>query len=256
MSSTTDRAALSWCEERLLQPREPLRLARLFTPSARRDGASVIGALYIELEAIARGQRDLNVARAKLGWWREELARMDAGEPEHPATRLLAESNVTPDVDRLIDLVTCMELSLLEGKPDSAAEANERARRNGTRLVAVLNETLASQPVQQENVTPRRLARAIGLARMLNLNLAEAVHNEALTQARADLADDCKYLSACVPAVRVLAVLAWDIANHPNSDRSSQSVNARLRIFRAWRAARGKYPRELRKSMRNGRFAA
>src|SRR5699024_1887065 len=98
MSPAADRDALGWCEERLLQPREPLQLARLFTPSARRGGATAIGVLYIELEAIARGQRDLNVARMNLGWWREELARLEAGEPAHPATRLLAENPGSPAI--------------------------------------------------------------------------------------------------------------------------------------------------------------
>lgn len=256
MTSATERDTHSWCEERLLQPHEPLQLARLFTPSARRDGATAIGALYIELEAIARGQRDLNVARMKLGWWREELARLDAGEPAHPATRLLADSHVSPDVDRLIDLVTCMELSLLEGKPDSTAEANERAQRNGTQLVAALNETLASPLKQHENVTPVRLGRAIGLARMLDMNLTEAIHDEALAQARVDLIADRRHLWACVPAVRVLAVLAWDQVNQPNNGSSSRNVNARLRIFRAWRAARGKYPRGLQKAVQGGHSTA
>jgi len=256
MSPATERDTSSWCEERLLRPHEPLQLARLFTPSAQRGGATAIGALYIELEAIARGQRDLNVARMKLGWWREELARLEAGEPAHPATRLLAESNVSPAVGRLIDLVTCMELSLLEGNPDSGAEASERAHRNGTRLVVTLNETLASPLEEHDKVAPARLGRAIGLARMLGMNLTEAIHNEALAQARADLVADRRYLAACAPAVRVLAVLAWEHINHPNKDPSSQGANARLRVFRAWRAARGKYPRGLRKAVQSGHSSA
>lgn len=256
MTGTSSNDTRTWCEERLRRPHEPLRLARLFTPPAWRAATTAIGALYIELEAIARGQRDLNVARMKLGWWREELARLDEESPAHPATRLLAGSNAAPVAGRLIDLVTCMELSLLEGSPDSPIDAAQRAERNGSQLVATLNAALQPRNAADDESGMPRLGRAISLVRMLPLRLPGALRDEMVAQARRDLLEGCARLPECVPAVRVLAVLAWDRIDRPDEKGHARSGNDRLRIVRAWRAARGKYPRSLRKRMQSGRHKA
>ncbi len=233
--------APQWCEERLCQPREDLFLARLFTAAGLRPAVTASAAVYIELEAIALRFRDLNVARAKFDWWRGELARLDAGQPAHPATRSLAACEVPAATTQLHDLVTGMELNLLAGPPHDRSEAESWGERGFARLAIILAVQLGSNSPQDHG----RLGTAIGIARCLLASQTETARGDIATTARAGLRGERDLLRTSPPALRVLAALAWRRATQPTSHVPTRR-EARRRVFTAWRAARGKLPRELR----------
>lgn len=86
---------------------------RFLTPDRRR----AITALYAfcrEVDDIADEVVDINVARAKLGWWRAELANMYAGHPQHPVTRALEPATRSFGIDqhRLNEIIDGMEMDL------------------------------------------------------------------------------------------------------------------------------------------------
>ena len=62
----------------------------LFAAHAARDSLLGIYALTAEWRALLDPGTEIEVARLKLVWWREELDRTAAGSPLHPITRYLA----------------------------------------------------------------------------------------------------------------------------------------------------------------------
>ncbi|MBS0557315.1 MAG: squalene/phytoene synthase family protein [Proteobacteria bacterium] len=61
----------------------------VFLPAAQRPLASAWGCLVHELSEAAFRVGEPNVAAAKLGWWRQELADAAFGNPGHPVTQAL-----------------------------------------------------------------------------------------------------------------------------------------------------------------------
>ncbi|MDN5863694.1 MAG: squalene/phytoene synthase family protein [Gammaproteobacteria bacterium] len=261
MTSNLNFAAVAWCEERLLRRGEPLHLARLFSPPALRARTTAIGALYVEFESIIDQPRDLNVARMKLAWWRDELGRLEMGEPAHPATKLLATANVTRTMQHLLDLVTGMELNLLEGRPRDPATARVCSERGGAQLIAALNVRLEAADRGSDDLTDCPMGRGIALARLLRWPPGEALSAELAASVRKDLTDARGRLTTSAAAIRVLAALAWHQAQRPAPGRATGPGKQRLDTLRAWQAARGKLPRGLRankgaQSRQSGRSGA
>lgn len=234
-----------WCEERLRQPHEDLHLARLFSPPELRPTVTATAAIYIELEATIAGYRDLNVARTKLAWWRDELARLEEGRPAHPATKLLASGAGTPAVNQLLDLVTGMELNLLAGAAVDLATAEIVAERGFAQFAATLGAQLQARNKNAGLEDYLALGKSIGLSRCLQGPLDAEARTDIAAAASAGLHAASDRLSTEPPALRVLAALAWRRASRPAAPLP-QKRESRRRIFIAWRAARGKIPRELR----------
>lgn len=80
----------SYCEEKAAAPGSDFAITRLFAPAERRDELTALHALYNELMNVAYSVSDPAVARAKLGWWREEVERAFAGGATHPVMQALA----------------------------------------------------------------------------------------------------------------------------------------------------------------------
>lgn len=88
---------------------------RFLSPDRRR----AITALYAfcrEVDDIADEVSDTNVARAKLGWWRSEIANLFDGHPTHPVTKALepATKNFRVDAVRLNEIIDGMEMDLVK----------------------------------------------------------------------------------------------------------------------------------------------
>ena len=63
--------------------------AFLFLPKARRAAITAFYAFCREVDDVVDEVSDPGVARTKLAWWRVEVAKSYAGQPEHPAMRAL-----------------------------------------------------------------------------------------------------------------------------------------------------------------------
>ncbi len=80
---------------RVLRSRRRRRAARASTTascSCRRRGGAAITALYAfcrEVDDVVDEVSDPDVARLKLAWWRNEVAAIYAGTPQHPVARAL-----------------------------------------------------------------------------------------------------------------------------------------------------------------------
>jgi 15-cis-phytoene synthase len=61
----------------------------LFLPPERRRAITALYAFCREVDDVVDEIRDPQVAQAKLAWWRQEVATIYAGEPQHPVARAL-----------------------------------------------------------------------------------------------------------------------------------------------------------------------
>ena len=62
----------------------------LSLPPEHRQGLTALHAFRQETANLIEECRDPQVARAKLDWWRGEIGRLFANQPQHPITRALA----------------------------------------------------------------------------------------------------------------------------------------------------------------------
>lgn len=233
-----------WSRERLADPADDLFFAVLFSAQRRRESVRAVAALYVELEATATGFADMHVARTKLAWWRDELERLSAGQPAHPVTRALAGNLAAGAETALGDLITGMELVLLEGPVNDLATARMRAERSGTRLAALLT---ALFPGEKATGEPRpELGTGIGLARLLgHAGLDDTVRQEVARTAQALLSGSHADAATAPQPLCVLAALAWRAAAY--SGATTRRRPGPGRVYTAWRAARGHLPRKMSK---------
>jgi len=81
--------ANAYCRQKAGPPGSALYYALLQLPPSKRDAAYAAHAFCQEIADIHSAVHDPGVAHAKLDWWRQELARLFAGNPAHPVTRAL-----------------------------------------------------------------------------------------------------------------------------------------------------------------------
>ncbi|XZG69916.1 presqualene diphosphate synthase HpnD [Chitinibacteraceae bacterium HSL-7] len=80
-----------YCEDKAKASGSSFYAAFRFLSADRRRAMNALYAFCREVDDVVDEVHDEGVARAKLGWWREEVARLYAGEPQHPVTRALVE---------------------------------------------------------------------------------------------------------------------------------------------------------------------
>ncbi|MBK8182370.1 MAG: squalene/phytoene synthase family protein [Candidatus Competibacteraceae bacterium] len=78
-----------YCYDLAVTPGSDFRYSLLNVPLGQREGLIALRAFSIETAQIVEECQDSSVARAKLDWWRTEIGRLFAGEPQHPVTRAL-----------------------------------------------------------------------------------------------------------------------------------------------------------------------
>lgn len=79
-----------YCHNKVAPRGSSLHYAMLFAPQAHREALEAVHAYYKEVTEIIRECSDPGVARVKLGWWREEVARLFDGAGRHPVSQALA----------------------------------------------------------------------------------------------------------------------------------------------------------------------
>jgi len=103
-----------YCQNKAAKSGSSFYYSFRFLPPERRRAITALYAFCREVDDIADEVADINVARAKLGWWRAELANLFAGHPQHPVTRALQPATHSFGVDqpRLNEIIDGMEMDL------------------------------------------------------------------------------------------------------------------------------------------------
>jgi phytoene synthase len=80
-----------YCQDKAAASGSSFYYSFLFLPTERRRAITALYAYCREVDDVVDECTDPGVARTKLVWWREEVARLYAGKPQHPVARALAD---------------------------------------------------------------------------------------------------------------------------------------------------------------------
>ena len=103
-----------YCEDRAARSGSSFYYSFRFLEPERRRAITALYAFCREVDDIADDVADRNVALAKLGWWRAEIANLFAGHPTHKVTQALQPAIAAYGVDagRLNEIIDGMEMDL------------------------------------------------------------------------------------------------------------------------------------------------
>ena len=105
-----------YCQQKAAGSGSSFYYAFLFLPPARRRAITALYAFCREVDDAVDESTDAQLAHAKLAWWRQEIAGLFAGNPQHPVTRALqpalAPFGIT--AERLNEIIDGMEMDLTQ----------------------------------------------------------------------------------------------------------------------------------------------
>ena len=103
-----------YCQQRVAASGSSFYYSFLFLPAERRRAITAFYAFCREVDDVADEVSDVEVARAKLAWWRTEVANLAAGRPAHPAMLALLPFIARFGIDgaRLNEIIDGMEMDL------------------------------------------------------------------------------------------------------------------------------------------------
>ena len=103
-----------YCQQKAASSGSSFYYSFMFLPPNRRRAITALYAFCREVDDVVDECQDLQIAATKLAWWRQELDRLYAGQPEHPVTRALKpvvnEFNLPRE--QLLEIIDGMEMDL------------------------------------------------------------------------------------------------------------------------------------------------
>lgn len=103
-----------YCQRKAVQSGSSFYYSFLFLPPERRRAITALYAYCREVDDVVDECTDAGVARTKLVWWREEVGRLYAGEPQHPVTQALAPALAIYGIQQqhMLELIDGMAMDL------------------------------------------------------------------------------------------------------------------------------------------------
>ena len=103
-----------YCKDKAASSGSSFYYSFLFLPPERRRAITALYAFCREVDDVVDEIEDPQIARTKLAWWRNEVANLFAGKPQHPVTRAL-EPALQPfgiTQGRLNEIIDGMQMDL------------------------------------------------------------------------------------------------------------------------------------------------
>jgi 15-cis-phytoene synthase len=134
----------------------------LYAPADRRDQLCALYVIDAELRESAQGANH-DVAHTRLQWWRAEVDRLVNGSPQHPATRLLNDSQVADRASfaKLHEAVVAADMDLARMTYSNMRELRAYCSRSGGAIQELMAAQLAAPSPLEE--TLRATANRIGI---------------------------------------------------------------------------------------------
>ena len=79
-----------YCQQKAAASGSSFYYSFLFLPRDRRRAITALYAFCREVDDVVDETSEPQLAAAKLGWWRSEVANLFVGNPQHPVTKALA----------------------------------------------------------------------------------------------------------------------------------------------------------------------
>ncbi|MBI4192831.1 MAG: presqualene diphosphate synthase HpnD [Betaproteobacteria bacterium] len=112
-----------YCQQKAAQSGSSFYYSFLFLPRERRRAITALYAFCREVDDVVDECTDAGVARAKLAWWRNQVAAIYDGAPQHPVAQALVPVVKTFNVpqERLQEIIDGLEMDLTQRRyPDFA----------------------------------------------------------------------------------------------------------------------------------------
>jgi phytoene synthase len=105
-----------YCQRKAAASGSSFYYSFLFLPPERRRAITALYAFCREVDDVVDETSDAQLAATKLAWWRVELGKLFAGNPQHPVTKALAPHlepfSITQE--KLSDIIDGMEMDLTQ----------------------------------------------------------------------------------------------------------------------------------------------
>ena len=103
-----------YCQKKAASSGSSFYYSFLFLPPNRRRAITALYAFCREVDDVVDECQDPQIAATKLAWWRQELDRLYAGQPEHPVTRALRPvlDEFSLPREQLLEIIDGMEMDL------------------------------------------------------------------------------------------------------------------------------------------------
>jgi phytoene synthase len=153
-----------YCQQKAAQSGSSFYYSFLFLPEGRRRAITALYAFCREVDDVVDECKDPAIARTKLAWWRQEIAGIYHGRPQHPVARALAEVAAPHHLDeaRLQEVIDGMEMDL-----DYNAYPDFEALRLYCHRVAGVVGTLSADIFSYEDARTLEYAADLGIALQL-----------------------------------------------------------------------------------------
>ncbi|MFT3850748.1 MAG: presqualene diphosphate synthase HpnD [Propionivibrio sp.] len=107
-----------YCQQKAASSGSSFYYSFMFLPPNRRRGITALYAFCREVDDVVDECHDLQIAATKLAWWRQEVAKLYAGTPEHPVTQALAPviGEFAVPQEQLLEIIDGMEMDLQQSR--------------------------------------------------------------------------------------------------------------------------------------------
>ena len=228
-----------YCQQKAAQSGSSFYYSFMFLPPERRRAITALYAFCREVDDAVDEPADPQVARAKLDWWRHEVARLYAGQAQHPVTRALVPAIGPFNIRQrqLGEIMDGMEMDLTQNRyPDF-----ESLRLYCHRVAGVVGQ-LAASIFGYRNPKTIEYAENLGLAFQL-------------TNIIRDVGEDARKNRIYVPSdeMQRFGVSAADVLNAQHTENFSRLIEFQVqRVENCYAEALAALPAEDRRAQRPG----
>ena len=106
----------AYCQQKAAASGSSFYYSFLFLPKTKREAITSLYAFCREVDDIADECTDINIARTKLAWWRNEIRQLYLGNPQHPVTQALLPA-IHPfqmNEEHFLEIIDGMEMDLTQ----------------------------------------------------------------------------------------------------------------------------------------------
>ena len=113
-SYTQPMTPQEYCQNKAAQSGSSFYYSFLTLPEDKRDAITALYAFCREVDDIVDNRGDLHIKQIKLDWWRQEVGKLYAGQPQHPITRALEQhvQQFTLAQENFLEIIDGMEMDL------------------------------------------------------------------------------------------------------------------------------------------------
>ena len=233
----------AYCQQKAAASGSSFYYSFLFLPKAKREAITALYAFCREVDDVADECTDINIARTKLAWWRNEIRQLYAGNPQHPVTKALlpAIHAYKMDEEHFLEIIDGMEMDLDQNRYTDFKQLQLYCYR-----VASVVGLLSVQIFGYNNRNTLKYAHDLGMAFQL-------------TNIVRDIGEDARRGRVYIPLdeIKKAGLSETDILHGHHSSKMQELIDFQIeRAERFYDKALNALPQEDRKSQRTGLIMA